>query len=184
MRRGVSAVALAIVLAVSTVAGAGRDAGPRQDSRRAEIDPSVFALSCFGRLFRVRKAERRHVVRFRAIDGVRLIGVVLGHGPRGVRSDPSRSPGRRPAEPVRLAAVRASARGRRLPRARLRPSRLRLVGLHLSQFAREPCVDFDVLGAIRILAREAYRASCWAAPRLEARPSWARRRRPFPRSTE
>jgi pimeloyl-ACP methyl ester carboxylesterase len=82
VRRGVSSVALATVLAAAAVAGAV--AAPGGGKNSAELNRSARARPLVLREVCVRKAERRHVVRFRAIDGVRLIGLVLGHGPRGV----------------------------------------------------------------------------------------------------
>ena len=67
------------------------------------------------------KAERAKVVRFRAGDGVRLLGVQLGTGTTGVVL------GHEYQETPPVDAVRADARPRRDPRARVRPSRLRLV---------------------------------------------------------
>ena len=77
-RAGVTAVAT--VLVASAIAGAGAAAPKAGTSplRAAKVRPLVLREVC------VRKAERRRVVRFRAFDGVRLIGVELGRGPRGV----------------------------------------------------------------------------------------------------
>jgi hypothetical protein len=60
----------------------------------------------------VTRDERRGVLRFKASDGARLIGVVLGRGPRTVILA---QPGGRPAGSLRLGALRPHARSRRLP---------------------------------------------------------------------
>ena len=93
----------------------------------------------------VAKAERSHVVRFRASDRVRLLGVELGSGPRGVV----------------LAHQGASNLCIWLPYARQLAAR----GYHVlvfdhrgfgssgraSHWRRQNRVDYDVLGAIRTL---------------------------------
>jgi alpha-beta hydrolase superfamily lysophospholipase len=66
--------AFAVVAAngVSVPAGAGAVAQPQR------LKPLRLRETC------VTRAERRHVIRFTASDRVRLIGVVLGRGPRAV----------------------------------------------------------------------------------------------------
>jgi pimeloyl-ACP methyl ester carboxylesterase len=93
----------------------------------------------------VTKAERNHTVRFRASDGVRLIGVGLGSGPRGVV----------------LAHQGASNLCIWLPYARSLAARgyRVLVFDHrgfgssgrASHWRRLNRVDYDVLGAIRLI---------------------------------
>jgi pimeloyl-ACP methyl ester carboxylesterase len=62
-------------LALSASAPAGLE---RSVNASAAPPPLQLRSSC------VTRAERRHVVRFRAADGIRLIGVELGKGPRGL----------------------------------------------------------------------------------------------------
>ena len=63
-------------LAVAIPAGAG--GGERPTAVSAKPKPLRLLQRC------VTRAERRQVVRFRAADGIRLIGVLLGRGPRAV----------------------------------------------------------------------------------------------------
>jgi pimeloyl-ACP methyl ester carboxylesterase len=145
VRRGVSAVALTIVLAVSTVAGAV--AAPGRGKTAAELNRSVRVRPLVLREICVRKAERRHVVRFRAIDGVRLIGVVLGHGPRGVIL------AHQGGAPPNLCGWLPYARALAAAGYRVLVFDHRGFGSSgsTSRSSRANRVDFDVLGAIRIL---------------------------------
>lgn len=78
MMRGacVGLCALALIAATSTSAPAAAETGALAQPNR--LKPLRLRETC------VTHAERRHVLRFRASDGVRLIGVVLGKGPRAV----------------------------------------------------------------------------------------------------
>jgi pimeloyl-ACP methyl ester carboxylesterase len=95
----------------------------------------------------VTKAERRRVLRFRAIDGVRLIGVELGRGPRAVvlahqGGAPPNLCGWLPyARTLAAAGYRVLVFDHRGFGSSGKPSYWR----------RADRVDFDVLGAIRTL---------------------------------
>jgi glucose/arabinose dehydrogenase/pimeloyl-ACP methyl ester carboxylesterase len=71
-----AAVVLGVVaLAIAAPSGSG-DTGSQPAAKQPP--PLRLQQRC------VTRAERRRVVRFRAVDGVRLIGVLLGRGPRAV----------------------------------------------------------------------------------------------------
>ncbi|MEP6909141.1 MAG: alpha/beta fold hydrolase [Actinomycetota bacterium] len=72
-------VGLVAVLAVMAALGSSVPAGTAGvHAQPQRLKPLRLRESC------VTRSERRHVVRFTASDGVRLIGVLLGSGPRAV----------------------------------------------------------------------------------------------------
>ena len=160
------ALAGAAVALVAAAATADLSAAQRKP---AALKPLVLRENC------ISKAERRCAVRFTTFDRVRLIGVELGLGPRE-SSSPTRA-GRRRAMAVRVDALRASARPPGLPRARVRPPRLRLVG-------RDEQLGAGQAGRLRRARRDQGHARAGAnqfvlpAPRSEGRRCcWPRRSR-------
>lgn len=140
-------VAGATVLVASAIAGAGAAAAPSVGKafasplRPAKVRPLVLREIC------VRKAERRRVVRFRAFDGVRLIGVELGRGPRGVIL------AHQGGAPPNLCGWLPYARALAAAGYRVLVFDHRGFGSSgsTSHYSRANRVDFDVLGAIRTL---------------------------------
>jgi alpha-beta hydrolase superfamily lysophospholipase len=74
MRRSALVLAAFAAMAVAGLPGHSAEAG----AQPRRVEPLRLRETC------VTRAERRHVLRFTASDGVRLIGVVLGSGPRVV----------------------------------------------------------------------------------------------------
>jgi pimeloyl-ACP methyl ester carboxylesterase len=145
VRRRVSVVVGATVLAAAASAGvtaAAPSAGKASASplRPAKVRPLVLREVC------VRKAERRRVVRFRAFDGLRLIGVELGRGPRGVILAHQ-------GTPPNLCGWLPYARALAAAGYRVLVFDHRGFGSSgsTSRRSRTNRVDFDVLGAIRTL---------------------------------
>ncbi len=135
--------ALSAALAVPA-AGTGGPVGDTPSAsplRTSKLRPLVLRERC------VTAAERRRIVRFRAIDGVRLIGIELGGGSRGVIL------AHQGGAPPNLCGWVPYARA--LARAGYRV----LVFDHrsfgssgrASHWRRHDRVDFDALGAIRTI---------------------------------
>ena len=152
MRGGVPAVALAFVLGASTVSGAM--AAPDRGKTAAELNRSVRVRPLVLREVCVRKAERRHIVRFQAIDRVRLIGVVVGHGPRGVIL------AHQGGDPPNLCGWLPYARALAAAGYRVLAFDHRGFGSSgsTSRNSRASRVDFDVLGAIQTLRARGVRS--------------------------
>jgi pimeloyl-ACP methyl ester carboxylesterase len=145
VRRGTSVIAGVTVLVAGAVAGIATGApstGKTSASpfRPAKVRPLVLREVC------VRKAERRHVVRFRAFDGLRLIGVELGRGPRGVILAHQ-------GAPPNLCGWLPYARALAAAGYRVLVFDHRGFGSSgsTSRRSRTNRIDFDVLGAIRTL---------------------------------
>jgi pimeloyl-ACP methyl ester carboxylesterase len=103
----------------------------------------------------VTRAERRRVVRFTAVDGVRLIGVLLGGGPRAVVL--AHQGGGGGADlcvwmPYARSLVRAGYRVLAFDHRSHGSSG------HASSVSRLTRVDYDVLGAVRLLRARGARA--------------------------
>ncbi|HET7854861.1 MAG TPA: alpha/beta fold hydrolase [Gaiellaceae bacterium] len=85
MRRGALVAAVAVGLVAVAAGGWAAVGGPAVERAFASpLRPVKAPPPLRLREKCVTRVERRRVVRFRAIDGVRLIGVELGRGPRGV----------------------------------------------------------------------------------------------------
>jgi pimeloyl-ACP methyl ester carboxylesterase len=76
LRRTFSGLALALVAALAGVQPAGTSSLPTAEKKAPK--PLRLRETC------VRRSDRATVVRFRAADGVRLLGVMLGRGPAAV----------------------------------------------------------------------------------------------------
>lgn len=138
MRR-TACIALCVAFAVVAATGisAHAEAGARAQPHR--LKPLRLRETC------VTRAERRHVLRFTASDRVRLIGVLLGRGPRAVI----------------LAHQGASDLCIWVPYARTLAARGYRVLIfdhrgwgssgRAARLSRRNRVDYDVLGAIRAL---------------------------------
>src|SRR5690349_15945207 len=129
----------AVVLAFVALLSATRVSAPPAGIQRPK--PLRLREVC------VKRAERRHIVRFTASDGVRLIGVVLGHGPRGVIL------AHQGGEPPNLCGWLPYARALAAAGYRVLVFDHRGFGSSgsTSRRSRANRVDFDVLGAIRTL---------------------------------
>jgi dienelactone hydrolase len=146
VRRGALLVVLTVGVA-SAAAGGWAAAGPAAGSASAsplktvQPRPLVLKERC------VTKAERRRVLRFRAIDGVRLIGVELGRGPRAVVL------AHQGGAPPNLCGWVPYARTLAAAGYRVLVFDHRGFGSsgRASHWRRSDRVDFDVLGAIRTL---------------------------------
>jgi pimeloyl-ACP methyl ester carboxylesterase len=146
-RRAVgSAVAIGVLSAAvagwATAGGSAVDTVSASPLRPVKVSPPLpLREKCLTR------AERRRVVRFRAIDGVGLLGVELGRGPRGVVLAHSGY-----APPNFCSWV---PYGRTLARSGYRVLVFDQRGFgssgEPSHWRRENQVDYDVLGAIRTL---------------------------------
>jgi len=130
--------AAAVLLAFVALFAATRVSAPSAETKRK---PLRLREIC------VKRAERRHIVRFTASDGVRLIGVVLGHGPRGVIL------AHQGGDPPNLCGWLPYARALAAAGYRVLVFDHRGFGSSgsTSRRSRTSRVDFDVLGAIRTL---------------------------------
>jgi pimeloyl-ACP methyl ester carboxylesterase len=128
-----------VLLAFAALLAATRVSAPSAETQR--LKPLRLREVC------VKRAERRHIVRFTASDGVRLIGVVLGHGPRGVIL------AHQGGEPPNLCGWLPYARALAAAGYRVLVFDHRGFGSSgsTSRRSRTNRVDFDVLGAIRTL---------------------------------
>src|SRR5215470_1667147 len=131
--------AAAVLLALVALLGAARVSAPSAETQR--VKPLRLREIC------VQRAERRHIVRFTASDGVRLIGVVLGHGTRGVIL------AHQGGEPPNLCGWLPYARALAAAGYRVLVFDHRGFGSSgsTSRRSRANRVDFDVLGAVRTL---------------------------------
>ena len=129
----------AVLLALVAFLAATRVSAPSAEAQR--LKPLRLREVC------VKRAERRHIVRFTASDGVRLIGVVLGHGPRGVIL------AHQGGEPPNLCGWLPYGRALAAAGYRVLVFDHRGFGSSgsTSRRSRTNRVDFDVLGAIRTL---------------------------------
>ncbi len=135
MRRVALLAAMAVGLAA---AAAGVSASP---AKTVKLRPLVLKERC------VTTAERRRVLRFKAIDGVRLIGVELGRGPRAVLL------AHQGGAPPNLCGWVPYARTLAAAGYRVLVFDHRKFGSsgRASHWRRADRVDYDVLGAIRTL---------------------------------
>jgi len=145
MRRGALLAVLTAGVA-SAAAGGWAAAGPAAGSASASLKtvqprPLVLKERC------VTKAERRRVLRFRAIDNVRLIGVEFGRGPRGVIL------AHQGGGPPNLCGWVPYARVLAAAGYRVLVFDYRGFGSsgEAAHWRRTDRIDFDVLGAIRVL---------------------------------
>jgi pimeloyl-ACP methyl ester carboxylesterase len=95
----------------------------------------------------VTRAERNRVVRFRAADGVRLVGVLLGSGPRVVVLAHQGGGG----APGNLCAWLPYARALRAAGLRVLVFDHRGFGSSAFAYRRSSRVDLDVIGAVRFV---------------------------------
>jgi alpha-beta hydrolase superfamily lysophospholipase len=137
VRRVALLAAVAVGLAAATAA-AGVSASP---AKTVKLRPLVLKERC------VTTAERRRVLRFKAIDGVRLIGVELGRGPRAVLL------AHQGGAPPNLCGWVPYARTLAAAGYRVLVFDHRKFGSsgRASHWRRADRVDYDVLGAIRTL---------------------------------
>jgi dienelactone hydrolase len=140
-------LAVLTVGAASAAAGGWVAAGPAAGSASASPLKTVQARPLVLKERCVTKAERRRVLRFRAIDGVRLIGVELGRGPRAVVL------AHQGGAPPNLCGWVPYARTLAAAGYRVLVFDHRGFGSsgRASHWRRTDRVDFDVLGAIRTL---------------------------------
>jgi pimeloyl-ACP methyl ester carboxylesterase len=140
-RAGLLLVALSAALWVPAAGTGGTVDRGAATAHSAKVRPLVLRERC------VTAAERRRIVRFRAIDGVRLIGVEFGRGTRGVIL------AHQGGAPPNLCGWVPYARA--LARAGYRVLVFDHRGFgssgRASHWRRTDRVDFDVLGAIRTL---------------------------------
>lgn len=140
-------IAGATVLAAVAVAGVGAAAPSAGKASASPLRPAKVRPPLVLREVCVGRADRRHVVRFRAIDGLRLIGVELGRGPRGVIL------AHQGGAPPNLCGWLPYARALAAAGYRVLVFDHRGFGSSGStpRRSRTNRVDFDVLGAIRTL---------------------------------
>jgi predicted alpha/beta-hydrolase family hydrolase len=146
VRRGALLAALAAGAASAAASGwavAGPAAGNASASPSQTVQPRPLVLKerC------VTRAERRRVLRFRAIDGVRLIGVEFGRGTRSVIL------AHQGGAPPNLCGWVPYARALAAAGYRVVVFDHRGFGSsgRASHWRRSDRVDFDVLGAIRTM---------------------------------
>ena len=138
--------AAAALLALVALLAAAWTSAPSAETQR--VKPLRLREIC------VKRADRRHVVRFTASDRVRLIGVVLGHGPRGVIL------AHQGGEPPNLCGWLPYARALAAAGYRVLVFDHRGFGSSgsTSRRSRANRVDFDVLGAIRTMRARGVRS--------------------------
>jgi len=132
--RAAAGLILLLALLAST-----RVPGPAAQTQR--LEPLCLYETC------VTRDERRHVLRFKASDGVRLIGVLLGNGPRAVIL------AHQGGGPPNLCGWVSYARTLAAAGYRVLVFDHRGYGSsgHASRSTRVNRVDYDVLGATRAL---------------------------------
>ena len=139
----------------------GAAAGSQRDRAQA-VNAFLHAGAHDPRREGRRLRDRREAVSFRATDGLRLHGVLLGSGPKGIVLATSSAP------TCATGCLSRSSSRPRLPRARLRLARGQPTQGHLER---------DVLGAVRELLRRGVTRSSSAARRPGAPRRWGRPRR-------
>ncbi len=136
----------AVLVAFLALLASTRVSAPSAETQR--VKPLRLREIC------VKRAERRHIVRFTASDRVRLIGVMLGHGPRGVIL------AHQGGEPPNLCGWLPYARALAAAGYRVLVFDHRGFGSSGSTARRSRAnrVDFDVLGAIQTMRARGVRS--------------------------